>query len=129
MRLAVNAGAVAAPFESVPTSATFEFVEANVPPAPLAGAVNTTETPAQVPVSWQPFVFASCTCRLVWNGLPTCPCCGLPATRMSVFGGFHPEKQSLVAAPADPLASAAAAAAIAAGSSSRRIVIAALLCG
>jgi hypothetical protein len=41
--------------------ATFDPLEANVPLAPLAGAVNAIEVPPSAPVSGQPLLFASAT--------------------------------------------------------------------
>jgi hypothetical protein len=64
----------------------FVPVEANIPLAPPEGAVNVTATPLTEPVSAQPLLFASVTCRLVANAEPTLAVCGLPATSLRSFG-------------------------------------------
>ena len=86
VKLAVNGGAVATPPESVPTYASRDPLLAKMPLAPLPGASKLTVTPARFPVTGQPFVFASATCKLCPNCLPSWACWPLPLTSTSSFG-------------------------------------------
>ena len=86
---AVSGGAVAVPCSSVATPATFEPVEEKSPLAPLAGTVNVTPTPARLPVSGQPLLFASRTWRFCGNGLPSCVVWPVPPASTSSLGAFE----------------------------------------
>src|SRR5579863_8867902 len=88
MPLAVYPGALAWPPLLVPTVAVFEPLDEKVPPAPLDGAVKVTGTPASSVVTGQPFVFASVTWSISSKGWCSLAVCGLPPTRVSVFGEF-----------------------------------------
>jgi hypothetical protein len=63
--LAVNVGATATPLPSAPTVTMFDPLEAKIPLAPEDGAVNSTAVPARSPVTGQPLLLASSTCRFV----------------------------------------------------------------
>ena len=97
MSFAVNVGAIAAPEASLPTVTVFDPLPANRPLAPLDGALNVTATPA-APVTGQPSLFASATCRLVANAASSAAVCGVPAVSVSSFGGFDDGQL----APAEP---------------------------
>jgi hypothetical protein len=86
--LALNGGAASAPEESAPTMTVLEALVENTPLAPLAGALNVTGIPATALVTGQPSLFASATCKLLANAVPTIAVCGVPATSVSWFGGF-----------------------------------------
>ena len=58
-------------------------------------------SPARSPVSGQPFVFASCTCRAAENGCPSCAVWPLPPASTSSFGRFE-VGQASTAAAGDP---------------------------
>jgi hypothetical protein len=68
---AVNAGEVATPLELVVAVVVF-VAPANVPLAPVAGAVNVTATPLTGDV---PFI--TVTCRFLLNAVPTVALCGV----------------------------------------------------
>jgi hypothetical protein len=86
--LAVNAGAVAFPELSAPTVSVVAPLAANLPLAPLEGAVNVIGVPV-IPVTGQPLVFASITCRGLANVVSSCAVWGLPPANSSSFGGLE----------------------------------------
>jgi hypothetical protein len=67
----------------------FEPLAEKVPLAPLDGAVNVTGVPAVWVVIGQPFVFANVTWSISANGWYSLAVCGVPPTRIIVFGGFE----------------------------------------
>jgi len=79
---AVNAGAVATPLAFVVTVAVVE-PPANVPLAPLAGAVNVTATPPSRLLLASFTVAASVVAKLVF----TVALCGVPEVAVMLAGG------------------------------------------
>jgi hypothetical protein len=83
--LAVNTGAVATPLLLVVAVAVAP-VPANVPLAPLAGAVNVTVTPLKglLPASF------TVACSAVVNAVLTVALCGVPAVAVTLAGAPPP---------------------------------------
>src|SRR5580704_3150360 len=88
MSSAVSAGALTIPAASLPTVTVLDSLAANNPLAPTDGALKVTGSPASAVVTGQPSLLVNATCRFVAKTLPSAVLCGVPPTRVNVFGGF-----------------------------------------
>jgi hypothetical protein len=86
--LAVNIGAIAAPWAFVPTRTAFEPLEAKVPLGPLVGAEKVTAIPASGVVSGHPLVFATVTASSDAYAVPRRELWGVPPASTSVLGAL-----------------------------------------
>src|SRR5580693_5235131 len=76
-----------APEASAPTVAVSELLAEKRPLAPAAGALNVTGTPA-APVTAQPSLLKSATCRSPAKAVSSVVVWGVPATSVSWLGGL-----------------------------------------